>query len=221
MGISAIIDNYVRDQNTVKAAISAVQEHGIVFIDEIDKIATPQESIKTGSNPSAEGVQRDLLPLIEGTMINTKHGDISTDHILFIASGAFSDCKPSDLLPELQGRLPIRVNLTPLSKAEFVRILKETKNSLITQNIELLKTEGVTLQFTDEAIDKIAEASYQINCSIENTGARRLMTVIEKVMEDISFEAPNVEKNFVIDAEYVENKTRDMFKQVDIRKHLL
>lgn len=221
LGLSAIIDNYVRDQNTLKSAIQSVQDHGIVFIDEIDKIATAQESIKTGTNPSAEGVQRDLLPLIEGTVINTKHGDINTDHILFIASGAFSDCKPSDLLPELQGRLPIRVNLTPLSKEEFVKILKETKNSLITQNIELLKTEGVSLEFTDEAINKIAEISYQINCSIENTGARRLMTVIEKVMEDISFEAPNVEKNIVIDQQYVESKTKDMFKQVDLRKHLL
>ena len=221
MGVSLIIDGFVRDKNTVQDALTAVQEHGIVFIDEIDKIATPQDSIKTGSNPSAEGVQRDLLPLIEGTMINTKHGDVNTDHILFIASGAFSECKPSDLLPELQGRLPIRVNLTPLTKEDFIRILKETKNSLIKQNMELMKTEGINLSFTDAAIDKIADIAYQINTSIENTGARRLMTVIEKVMEDVSFEAPNTEKDYVVDADYVELKTKDMFKQADIRKHLL
>jgi ATP-dependent HslUV protease ATP-binding subunit HslU len=221
MGVSLIIDGFVRDKNTVQDALQAVQEHGIVFIDEIDKIATAQDAIRTGTNPSAEGVQRDLLPLIEGTMINTKHGDVNTDHILFIASGAFSECKPSDLLPELQGRLPIRVNLSPLSKEEFIRILKETKNSLITQNIELMKTEGINLSFTDEAIEKIAEIAFQINTSVENTGARRLMTILEKVMEDVSFDAPNIDKDLQIDASYVESKTKDMFKQVDIRKHLL
>ena len=221
MGVSLIIDGFVRDKNTVQEALAAVQEHGIVFIDEIDKIATPQDSVKTGSNPSAEGVQRDLLPLIEGTMINTKHGDVNTDHILFIASGAFSECKPSDLLPELQGRLPIRVNLTPLTKEDFIRILKETKNSLIMQNMELMKTEGINLTFTNAAIDKIADVAYQINTSVENTGARRLMTVIEKVVEDVSFEAPNTAKDYVVDADYVELKTKDMFKQADIRKHLL
>ncbi|OMJ73895.1 hypothetical protein SteCoe_27311 [Stentor coeruleus] len=220
-GVTLIVDSYTRDQNIVKDALDSVQESGIVFIDEIDKIASPADAIRTGTNPSAEGVQRDLLPLIEGTMITTKHGDVQTDHILFIASGAFSDTKPSDLLAELQGRLPIRVTLNSLTKEDFKHILKDTENSLIKQNIALLKTEGISIMFTDDAIDRIAEIADEVNKTVENTGARRLITVVEKVLEEISFNAPEVEKNIEINAEYVNSKTKDLIKVADIRKHLM
>lgn len=220
-GVALIVDSYTRDQNIVKDALDSVQESGIVFIDEIDKIASPADAIRTGTNPSAEGVQRDLLPLIEGTMISTKHGDVQTDHILFIASGAFSDTKPSDLLAELQGRLPIRVTLNSLTKEDFIHILKDTENSLIKQNIALMKTEGVSIMFTDDAIDRIAEIADEVNKTVENTGARRLITVVEKVLEEISYNAPEVEKMIEINAEYVNLKTKDLIKVADIRKHLM
>ena len=221
LGTAAIIETYTRDQNTIKEALDAVQENGIVFIDEIDKIATPAESIKTGTNPSAEGVQRDLLPLIEGTMISTKHGDIQTDHILFIASGAFNDTRPSDLLAELQGRLPIRVTLNSLNKEDFKKILKDTENSLLKQNIQLMKTEGVNLTFEDAAIDRIAEVADEINKTVENTGARRLITVVEKVLEELSFNAPDVEKEFIVTLELVNSRTKGMMHQTDLRKHMM
>lgn len=220
-GVALIVDSYTRDQNIVKDALDSVQESGIVFIDEIDKIASPADAIRTGTNPSAEGVQRDLLPLIEGTMISTKHGDVQTDHILFIASGAFSDTKPSDLLAELQGRLPIRVTLNSLTKEDFIHILKDTENSLIKQNIALMKTEGVSIMFTDDAIDRIAEIADEVNKTVENTGARRLITVVEKVLEEISYNAPEVEKMIEINADYVNLKTKDLIKVADIRKHLM
>ena len=220
-GLQSIMDSYTRDQNTVSEALKSVQENGIVFIDEIDKIATPADSIKTGTNPSAEGVQRDLLPLIEGTMISTKHGDVQTDHILFIASGAFSDTRPSDLLPELQGRLPIRVTLTPLGKEDFKRILKETEHNLLKQNTELMRTEGIELKFTEEAIDRIAEVADVVNKTVENTGARRLITVVEKVLEDVSFNAPDVSKDSEITLEIVNNKTKGLMKNADLRKYVM
>ena len=220
-GLQSIMDSYTRDQNTVSEALKSVQENGIVFIDEIDKIATPADSIKTGTNPSAEGVQRDLLPLIEGTMISTKHGDVQTDHILFIASGAFSDTRPSDLLPELQGRLPIRVTLTPLGKEDFKRILKETEHNLLKQNTELMRTEGIELKFTEEAIDRIAEVADVVNKTVENTGARRLITVVEKVLEDVSFNAPDVSKEYEITLELVNSKTQGLMKHADLRKYVM
>ena len=220
-GMQAISDAYIRDQNTIKEAIQAVEENGIVFIDEIDKIATPADSIKNGNNPSAEGVQRDLLPLIEGTMISTKHGDVQTDHILFIASGAFSDTRPSDLLAELQGRLPIRVTLTSLAKEDFKKILKETENNLVKQNIALIKTEGIDLKFTDEAVDRIAEVADEVNKTVENTGARRLITVVEKVLEDISFNAPDGDKEYIVTLDLVNSKTQVLMKNADLKKYLM
>mmetsp|Transcript_17950 Transcript_17950/g.17952 ORF Transcript_17950/g.17952 Transcript_17950/m.17952 type:complete len:387 (-) Transcript_17950:39-1199(-) len=217
-----ITEGYMKEQNIIKEALEAVQEHGIVFIDEIDKIATSADAIKTGTNPSAEGVQRDLLPIIEGTMITTKHGDVQTDHILFIASGAFSETRPSDLLAELQGRLPVRVNLKALQKEDLKRILTEPENNLIKQNTELLKTEKIDLKFTPEAVDRIAEIADEINKTIENTGARRLTTVMEKILEDISFNALDYEnQEVVVTAELVNNKVKDMTKQTDLRKYLL
>lgn len=220
--LNQITEGFSREQNIIKEALEAVQEHGIVFIDEIDKIATSADAIKTGTNPSAEGVQRDLLPLIEGTMVSTKHGDVQTDHILFIASGAFSETRPSDLLAELQGRLPVRVNLKALGKEDLRRILTEPENNLIRQNTELLKTENIQLKFTPEAIDKIAEVADEINKTIENTGARRLTTVMEKVLEDISFNASDYENQEVeVTVSQVMEKVKDMSKQTDLRKYLL
>ena len=178
------------DQDKVTAdAIDLVENHGIVFLDEIDKICVRDG--RSGGDVSREGVQRDLLPLIEGTTVSTKYGPVKTDHILFIASGAFHVAKPSDLLPELQGRLPIRVELRALEHADFVRILNDTDASLIKQYVALMNTEGVTLDFTDDAIDVIAELAVAINSKVENIGARRLQTVMEKLVEEISFDAPD------------------------------
>ena len=154
-------------------------------------------------------------------MISTKHGDVHTDHILFIASGAFSETKPSDLLAELQGRLPIRVTLNPLNQEDFKKILNETESSIIRQNIELMKTEGVKLKFTDEAIEKIAEIADEVNKTLENTGARRLITVVEKVLEDLSFNAPDVDKDYTVTLETVEAKTKDLMQRADLRKHIM
>lgn len=219
---SFIHECYTKEHNIIKEALENVQENGIVFIDEIDKIATPADTIKTGNNPSAEGVQRDLLPLIEGTVINTKHGDVQTDHMLFIACGAFSDTKPSDLLAELQGRLPVRVILKPLTKQDFVRILTEPEYNLIKQHKELMKTEGIELDFTPQAIEKIAEVADDMNKSVENTGARRLLTVLEKVLEDIAFEAPEIaEKQITITPELVEDKVKQLKQNIDIRKYII
>jgi ATP-dependent HslUV protease ATP-binding subunit HslU len=171
---------------------------------------------------SREGVQRDLLPLIEGTTVNTKHGPIKTDHILFIASGAFQLAKPSDLLPELQGRLPIRVELQPLTKQDFVRILKEPDNSLIKQYVALMKTENVELQFTADGIEELAEISSQINSTIENIGARRLHTILEKVLEEISFSAPDKSgEKIVINKSFVQKNLGDIIKDKDLSKFIL
>ena len=196
-------DKMLDDESIVAEAIEAVENNGIVFLDEIDKIAVNDQRSIAGV--SREGVQRDLLPLIEGTIVSTKHGQVKTDHILFVASGAFHVSKPSDLLPELQGRLPIRVELRALEKEDFQRILTEPEASLIKQYIALMETEGVNLEFTDDAIDAIADIAVDLNASIENIGARRLQTVMERVLDDISFTAPDIsEETVTIDANYVE-----------------
>jgi ATP-dependent HslUV protease ATP-binding subunit HslU len=191
-----------------------------VFLDEIDKIADREG--RTGADVSREGVQRDLLPLIEGTTVATKHGSVKTDHILFIASGAFHLTKPSDLLPELQGRLPIRVELRPLTRDDFRRILTETEASLIKQYVALLQTEGVTLDFAPDAIDAIADIAVSVNASVENIGARRLQTVMERVLEDISFAAPDRSGETIkIDGAFVQQHIGDLAKNADLSRFIL
>ncbi len=209
------------DQDTlVQEAIHAVENNGIVFLDEIDKIAG-REGLR-GADVSREGVQRDLLPLIEGTTVSTKHGPVKTDHILFIASGAFHLSKPSDLLPELQGRLPIRVELKPLTRDDFRRILTETEASLIKQYVALMATEGVTLQFMPDAIDAIADVAVAVNSSVENIGARRLQTVMERVLDEISFDATDRSGDTVrIDADYVNRHIGDLAKNADLSRFIL
>ena len=209
------------DQEQIKVeAIDLVENHGIVFLDEIDKICLRDG--KSGGEVSREGVQRDLLPLIEGTMVSTKHGPVNTDHILFIASGAFHVSKPSDLLPELQGRLPIRVELRALTRDDFLRILNDTEASLIKQYVALMGTEGVTLEFSENAIEAIADAAFEVNASIENIGARRLQTVMEKLVEEISFDAPDKNGESVkIDAAYVKDKVGDLAGNSDLSRFVL
>jgi ATP-dependent HslUV protease ATP-binding subunit HslU len=207
-------------EEAVRSAVEQVEQNGIVFIDEIDKIAARSET--RGGDVSREGVQRDLLPLIEGTSVSTKYGTVKTDHILFIASGAFHLSKPSDLLPELQGRLPIRVELQALTKEDFKRILTDTEASLIRQYRALLATEGVTLDFDDGAIDALAGLAADINASVENIGARRLHTVMEKLLEDISFEAPEKKGTTLkIEAKDVEAKVGALAKNADLSKFIL
>lgn len=204
----------------VKKAVEGVEQTGIVFIDEIDKICGRETS--SGPDVSREGVQRDLLPIIEGCTVNTKHGLVKTDHILFVGAGAFHVSKPSDLIPELQGRFPIRVELDPLSKDDFVRILTEPKNALIKQYKELLKTEDIDLEFTDDAIVRLAELAEEVNESTENIGARRLHTILEKILEDISFNAPDTsEKEFKVDSDYIKNKISDIVKDRDLSRYIL
>ncbi len=206
--------------NVVKLAIDRVEQSGIIFIDEIDKVAGRESS--AGPDVSREGVQRDLLPIIEGCTVNTKHGMVKTDHILFVGAGAFHVSKPSDLIPELQGRFPIRVELEPLTKDDFVNILTKPKNALIKQYIELLNTEDVELVFTDDAIHEIAETAQHVNESTENIGARRLHTIMEKILDDISFEAPDMtEEKIVIDAQYVKDKIADIVKDRDLSRYIL
>lgn len=209
------------DQEQLKGeAIDLVENHGIVFLDEIDKI-TVREG-RGGGDVSREGVQRDLLPLIEGTTVSTKHGPVKTDHILFIASGAFHVAKPSDLLPELQGRLPIRVELRALNREDFIRILSDTDFSLIKQYVGLLQTEGVTLNITQDAIEAIADAAVQVNSSVENIGARRLATVMERLVEDISFDAPDKDgETITIDADFVAEHVGKMAADADLSKFVL
>ncbi|MGI9351596.1 MAG: ATP-dependent protease ATPase subunit HslU [Rhizobiaceae bacterium] len=213
-------DKLLDDEQIVSEAIEAVENNGIVFLDEIDKIAVNDR--QGGVGVSREGVQRDLLPLVEGTIVSTKHGQVKTDHILFVASGAFHVSKPSDLLPELQGRLPIRVELRALEKDDFVRILTETEASLIKQYIALMATEGVNLEFTDNAIDEIATIAVELNSTIENIGARRLQTVMERVLDEISFTAPDLaDEKFKIDADYVKQNLGEMAKDVDLSRYIL
>jgi ATP-dependent HslUV protease ATP-binding subunit HslU len=213
-------DKLLDQDQLVQDAIHAVENNGIVFLDEIDKI-TAREG-RVGGDVSREGVQRDLLPLIEGTTVSTKHGAVKTDHILFIASGAFHLSKPSDLLPELQGRLPIRVELKPLTRDDLRRILTEPEASLITQYIALMATEGVTLEFTEDAIDAIADVAVAVNSSVENIGARRLQTVMERVLDEISFGATDRSGETVkIDAEYVQKNVGDLAKNADLSRFIL
>jgi ATP-dependent HslUV protease ATP-binding subunit HslU len=213
-------DKLLDQEQLVQDAIHAVEQNGIVFLDELDKIAGREG--RMGADVSREGVQRDLLPLIEGTTVSTKHGSVKTDHILFIASGAFHVSKPSDLLPELQGRLPIRVELKPLTRDDFRRILTETEASLIRQTVALMATEGVTLQFTDDAIDAIADIAVEVNSNVENIGARRLQTVMERVLDEISFAAPDRSGETVrIDAAYVHAHIGDLAKNADLSRYIL
>ena len=201
-------------------AVERVEHSGIIFLDEVDKIAGREAG--HGPEVSREGVQRDLLPIIEGTTVNTRYGLVRTDHILFIGAGAFHVAKPSDLIPELQGRFPIRVELTPLDKKDFIKILTEPENALIKQYEALLMTEGIKVSYSDDAIDEIAEIAEQVNEDAENIGARRLHTVLEKVMEEISFEAPNIKnKKIAIDRKYVQKQLKDIIEDQDLRRFIL
>lgn len=213
-------DKLLDEEQLVQDALRLVENEGIVFLDEIDKIAVNEG--RGGAGVSREGVQRDLLPLVEGTTVATKHGQVKTDHILFIASGAFHVAKPSDLLPELQGRMPIRVELRALEKDDFRRILTETEASLIKQYIALMATEDVTLEFTDDAIDELAEVAVGLNASIENIGARRLQTVMERVLDTISFDAPDRPgETFVIDRAYVRDNIGALAQDTDLSRFIL
>ncbi len=215
-------DKLLDQDQVVQEAIRVVENDGIVFLDEIDKVCSRSEGGRIGADVSREGVQRDLLPLLEGTTVSTKHGPVKTDHVLFIASGAFHMAKPSDLLPELQGRLPIRVELKPLTKEDFRRILVEPEASLIKQYIALMATEGVNLRFTDDAIDALAAIAAQVNATVENIGARRLQTVMERVLDEISFEATDKGGETIsIDAAYVQARVGDLAKNADLSKFIL
>ncbi|UWR72420.1 ATP-dependent protease ATPase subunit HslU [Phaeobacter inhibens] len=213
-------DKLLDDETVTKAALESVEQNGIVFLDEIDKVCTRQDA--RGGDVSREGVQRDLLPLIEGTTVSTKHGPVKTDHILFIASGAFHIAKPSDLLPELQGRLPIRVNLRALSEEDFVRILTETDNALTLQYTALLGTEEVNVSFTDDGIASLAKIAAEVNQTVENIGARRLYTVIERVFEELSFSAPDRSGETVtVDAAFVRKNLGELTKSADVSRYVL
>ena len=213
-------DKMIEEDKIIKEAKKTTEENGIVFLDEIDKVSARGDRV--GGDVSREGVQRDLLPLIEGTTVSTKHGPIKTDHILFIASGAFQLAKPSDLLPELQGRLPIRVELSALNEDDFKRILKEPDNSLIKQYKALLNTENVSLEFTEDGIDMLAKISAEVNSSVENIGARRLHTIIEKVLDDISFNASDKSgEKVIIDKKYVQANLGSLVKDTDLSKFIL
>jgi len=210
----------VNEEDIKARALESVEQNGIVFLDEIDKIC--KKSSNSGADVSREGVQRDLLPLVEGSTVSTKYGMVNTDHILFIASGAFHVAKPSDLIPELQGRLPIRVELKSLEINDFVRILKEPDCSILKQYVALMQTEGLELNFEDAAIQKIAEISFKVNEEIENIGARRLHTVMEKLLEEISFDAPELyDKVINITTEYVDSKLGDLVKNKDLSQYIL
>ena len=214
-------DKLLDQEAVTRDAIHAVEQNGIVFIDEIDKICGRAE-FRGGADVSREGVQRDLLPLIEGTTVSTKYGPVKTDHVLFIASGAFHIAKPSDLLPELQGRLPIRVELKALNRDDFRRILTETEASLLKQYVALMKTENVTLVFSDDCIDAIADMAAEVNAGVENIGARRLHTIMEKVLEEISFTATDQGGQTVtVDAAYVRLHVGELAKNADLRKFIL
>ena len=213
-------DKLLDDGEVQRAALENVQENGIVFLDEIDKVAARSEG--RGAEVSREGVQRDLLPLIEGTTVSTKYGPVTTDHILFIASGAFHVAKPSDLLPELQGRLPIRVELRALTEEDFVRILTETENALTRQYVGLMATEGVEVEFTEGGIAALARIAAEVNGEIENIGARRLYTVVERVFEELGFTAPDREgERVVVDEAFVEANLGEMARASDVRRYML
>ena len=216
-------ERLVSNEDVTKKAIKQVEEDGIVFIDEIDKICRPAGVRYSSVGASDEGVQKDLLPLIEGTDVNTKYGNVNTSHILFLASGAFHSCKPSDLLAELQGRLPIRVELKGLVEEDLFRILTQTKYNLVEQNVQLMKTEGVDLQFADGAVREIAKVASEINTSMQNIGARRLQTILERVMEDLSFNASELEEGAVqtVTKDDVRGKVESMVQKSDLHKYIL
>jgi ATP-dependent HslUV protease ATP-binding subunit HslU len=202
-------------------AVERVEQTGIVFLDEIDKVASAGGA-RQGPDVSREGVQRDLLPIVEGSSVTTKYGVVRTDHVLFIAAGAFHVAKPSDLIPELQGRFPIRVELDPLTREDFIRILTEPRNALIRQYVELLATEGVRLTFADGAVEAVAELAIRVNEGTENIGARRLYTIMEKLLEQISFDAPDLPgKEITIDATYVHERLRDIVRDQDVSRYIL
>jgi ATP-dependent HslUV protease ATP-binding subunit HslU len=213
-------DKLIDNDSIVHEAIKNVENDGIVFLDEIDKICARSERV--GADVSREGVQRDLLPLIEGTTVGTKYGPVKTDHVLFIASGAFHTAKPSDLLPELQGRLPIRVELRALTREDFRRILTEPKACLIKQYVALMQTEGVDLDFTPDSIEAIADIAVEVNTNVENIGARRLSTVMERILDEISFDAGDkAGERIVIDADYVREHIGELAKNADLSKFIL
>ena len=213
-------DKMLDQDAVVQEAIRQVEDNGIVFLDEIDKICSREG--RSGGDVSREGVQRDLLPLIEGTTVSTKHGPVKSDHILFIASGAFHVAKPSDLLPELQGRLPIRVELLPLDVDDFKRILTDTEASLVKQSVAMMGTENLNVIFTDDAVDALARVAVHVNSTVENIGARRLQTVMERVLDDISFTAPDRGgETITIDAAYVEERVGDLSKNTDLSRFIL
>lgn len=212
----ALIDR----QRVQEKAVELVENNGIIFLDEMDKICGPQSG--HGPDVSRQGVQRDLLPVVEGTTVNTRYGPVRTDHILFIAAGAFHTSKPADLMPELQGRFPIRVELVDLKREDFLRILTEPRHSLIRQYISLLETEGIQLQFTPEGVEAMADIAFEINRTTQNIGARRLHTILERVLEDVSYQSPEVDqKNIVIDAAYVRSRLDDVLKQEDLSRFIL
>jgi ATP-dependent HslUV protease ATP-binding subunit HslU len=218
--ISEEADKLLDDETVKRAALEAVEQNGIVFLDEIDKVCARAET--RGADVSREGVQRDLLPLIEGTTVSTRHGPVKTDHILFIASGAFHIAKPSDLLPELQGRLPIRVELRPLTEEDFVRILTETDNALTRQYAALLGTEEVAVRFTDDGIAALARIAAEVNTTVENIGARRLYTVMERVFEELSFDAPDKAGSEIeVNAAFVERNLGELAKSADLSRYVL
>ena len=213
-------DKLLDEEAVNRAAIEAVEQNGIVFLDEIDKVCARSDA--RGGDVSREGVQRDLLPLIEGTIVSTKYGPVKTDHILFIASGAFHIAKPSDLLPELQGRLPIRVELRALTEEDFVRILTETDNALTRQYAALLGTEELTVTFTEEGIAALAKIAADVNTSVENIGARRLYTVMERVFEEVSFDAPDRSGQAItVDADFVEANLGELTRSTDLSRYVL
>jgi ATP-dependent HslUV protease ATP-binding subunit HslU len=207
------------DQVT-RIALERVERNGIIFLDEIDKIAGREGG--HGPDVSREGVQRDILPIVEGTTVNTRHGFVRTDHILFVAAGAFHVSKPSDLIPELQGRFPIRVELKSLTETDFIRILKEPKSALVKQYMALLETEGIKLTFTEDALIEIAKVAAQVNENTENIGARRLHTIMEKLLEDISFDGPDLKKKTIrLDAAYVRKQLSEIVKDQDLSRYIL
>jgi ATP-dependent HslUV protease ATP-binding subunit HslU len=213
-------DKLLDNEQLVQESIRAVEQNGIVFLDEIDKIAGREGG--HGPDVSREGVQRDILPIVEGTTVNTRYGMVRTDHILFIAAGAFHVSKPSDLIPELQGRFPIRVELQSLTMEDFVRILTEPKSSLVKQYTALLETEGVKLEFTKEALDEIAHFAFRVNESTENIGARRLHTIMERVLDELSFDAPEKKgEQITVDADYVRKMLTDIVKDQDLSRYIL
>jgi len=220
------VEKHTSSEAVTKEAITAAENDGIIFVDEIDKICTPS-NYRHGSDASSEGVQRDMLPIIEGCTVSTKHGNVNTNHMLFIASGAFHSVKPSDLMPELQGRLPVRVQLQGLTEKDLLQILTGPKCSLTKQYTELMATEGVQLTFEEEALEKIAAVSAEVNTTVENIGARRLHTLMERILEDVSYVAGDSEGDLGPGAEYVvtpqmvEDKTKDLLANVDMSKFVL